>query len=146
MRLHDTSLRSVEAGATWSKVLSATLPRGLTPPVLTNYLELSVGGALAVGGIGGTTFRYGMQTDNVIELSVVTGDGRELVCSASSNSDLFDAVRGGGLEPGDRLTVWPATREVSRPVKPVVQRTREMKIVGQQRFDRLAILVDIGLI
>ena len=86
---------TVEAGATWSKVLSATLPRGLTPPVLTNYLELSVGGTLAVGGIGGTTFRYGMQTDNVIELSVVTGDGRELVCSASSNSDLFDAVRGG---------------------------------------------------
>src|SRR5262245_33398355 len=62
---------TVEAGATWSKVLSATLPRGLTPPVLTNYLELSVGGTLAVGGIGGTTFRYGMQTDNLLELSVV---------------------------------------------------------------------------
>ena len=86
---------TVEAGATWSKVLSATLPRGLTPPVLTNYLELSVGGTLAVGGIGGTTFRYGMQTDNVLELRVVTGDGRELTSSPSTNSDLFDAVRGG---------------------------------------------------
>lgn len=86
---------TVEAGATWSKVLAATLQRGLTPPVLTSYLELSVGGTLAVGGIGGTTFRYGMQTDNVIELSVVTADGRELTCSPTKNSDLFDAVRGG---------------------------------------------------
>jgi cytokinin dehydrogenase len=85
----------VDAGATWSTVLDATLPYGLTPPVLTNYLELSVGGTLAVGGIGGTTYRHGMQTDNVLAMSVVTGDGRELACSPSSNADLFDAVRAG---------------------------------------------------
>lgn len=85
----------VEAGATWSSVVDATLPHGLTPPVLTNYLELSVGGTLAVGGIGGTTSRYGMQTDNVLALKVVTGDGRELECSASSNADFFDAIRAG---------------------------------------------------
>lgn len=86
---------TVDAGATWSAVLDATLAHGLTPPVLTNYLDLSVGGTLAVGGIGGTTFLHGMQTDNVLELNVVTGDGRELTCSASSNPDLFDAVRAG---------------------------------------------------
>ena len=68
----------VGAGATWRAVLGATLARGLTPPVLTNYLGLSVGGTLAVGGIGGTSSRYGMQTDNVLALDVVTGDGREL--------------------------------------------------------------------
>ena len=45
----------VDAGASWKTVLNATLAHGLTPPVLTNYLELSVGGTLAVGGIGGTT-------------------------------------------------------------------------------------------
>ncbi|MFB9953134.1 FAD-binding protein [Rhizobium puerariae] len=85
----------VDAGVTWSTVLDRALAHGLTPPVLTNYLELSVGGTLAVGGIGGTTFRHGMQTDNVLALNVVTGDGRELACSAEVNSDLFDAVRAG---------------------------------------------------
>ena len=74
----------VGAGATWKSVLDATLPQGLTPPVLTNYLGLSVGGTIAVGGIGGSSSRYGMQTDNVLELDVVTGDGRELTCSAES--------------------------------------------------------------
>jgi cytokinin dehydrogenase len=85
----------VDAGATWGAVLNATLPQGLTPPVLTNYLELSVGGTLAVGGIGGATSRHGMQTDAVLELNVVTGDGRELTCSAERNAGLFNAVRGG---------------------------------------------------
>jgi cytokinin dehydrogenase len=85
----------VGAGATWKSVLEATLVQGLTPPVLTNYLNLSVGGTLAVGGIGGTSSRFGMQTDHVLELDVVTGEGRELKCSRDSNPDLFDAVRGG---------------------------------------------------
>ena len=85
----------VDAGATWQAVLEATLAQGLTPPVLTNYLGLSVGGTLAVGGIGAMSSRHGMQTDHVIELDVVTGDGRELTCSAASNPELFNAVRAG---------------------------------------------------
>jgi FAD/FMN-containing dehydrogenase len=36
----------VDAGAKWSEVLAVTLPQGLTPPVLTEYLELSAGGTL----------------------------------------------------------------------------------------------------
>lgn len=49
----------VEAGATWSDVLRATLAQGKAPPVLTDYLELSVGGTLIVGGVGGTTSAFG---------------------------------------------------------------------------------------
>ncbi|MBR1121718.1 FAD-binding protein [Bradyrhizobium lablabi] len=90
----------VDAGATWKSVLEATLAQGLTPPVLTNYLGLSVGGTLAVGGIGGTSSRFGMQSDQLIELDVVTGDGRELKCSRESNPDLFDAMRGGLAQCG----------------------------------------------
>lgn len=85
----------VGAGATWHDVLATSLTKGLTPPVLTNYLRLSVGGTLAVGGIGGTTSALGMQTDNVLELEVVTGNGETLVCSPTRNADLFDAVRAG---------------------------------------------------
>ena len=85
----------VEAGAKWSEVLRATLAQGMTPPVLTDYLELSVGGTLVVGGVGGTTSVFGVQSDHVIELEVVTGNGQTFACSASHNADLFDAVRAG---------------------------------------------------
>lgn len=86
---------TVEAGATWASVLNETLARGLTPPVLTNYLGLSVGGTLAVGGIGATSARYGMQTDQVTEVEVVTGEGLRLICSEKSNPELFNATRAG---------------------------------------------------
>lgn len=85
----------VDAGATWSDVLVVTLPQGLTPPVLTGYLHLSIGGTLAVGGVGDTTSRYGVQTDNVLELEVITGDGRTRKCAPHRNAMLFDAVRAG---------------------------------------------------
>ncbi len=85
----------VEAGAKWSDVLRATLARGRTPPVLTDYIELSVGGTLAVGGVGGTTSAFGVQSDNVIDMDVVTGTGEHVTCSPSTNADLFNAVRAG---------------------------------------------------
>lgn len=85
----------VQAGALWSSVLGATLARGLTPPVLTDYLELSVGGTLSVGGVGGASPHYGAQVDNVLALEVVTGAGQLVACSPTQSPDLFDAVLAG---------------------------------------------------
>lgn len=145
---------AVDAGATWQEVLAATLPRGLTPPVLTNYLGLSVGGTLAVGGIGGATSRHGMQTDNVLALEVVTGDGRELACSAEHNRDLFDAVRGGlgqcGIVTRATLRLVPAPERVLRVqlfYPDLASLTADQRLVlGEGRFDQLqgAILPDKG--
>lgn len=85
----------VDAGVRWLDLIRATLARGLTPPVSTDYIGLSVGGTLSVGGIGGASSRFGLQVDNVVELEVVTGDGRLLRCSARDNAELFTSVLGG---------------------------------------------------
>jgi cytokinin dehydrogenase len=93
---HVGSRRAVvDAGAVWSQVLTSALAEGKAPPVLTDYLELSVGGTLSVGGIGGTAFREGFQVDNVSSLEVVTGEGRLVTCSRGHNRDLFEAVLAG---------------------------------------------------
>jgi cytokinin dehydrogenase len=86
---------TVQAGARWSALLQATLPLGLTPPVLNDYLELSVGGTLCVGGVGGASQHYGAQVDNVLELEVVTGTGQRAVCSPALRPELFTAVLAG---------------------------------------------------
>jgi cytokinin dehydrogenase len=85
----------VDAGTRWSSLLKATLAHGLTPPVLTDYLELSVGGTLSVGGIGGAAGQHGTQTDNVLELDVITGEGRLETCSRTRGRRLFEATLGG---------------------------------------------------
>jgi len=85
----------VDAGTRWSTLVERTLRHGRAPPVLTDYLELSVGGTLSVGGVSGDSFRYGTQLEHVVELEVVTGQGERVNCSPSHNRDLFDAMLAG---------------------------------------------------
>ena len=108
-----------EAGATWHEVLAATLPRGLTPPVLTDYLELSVGGTLVVGGVGGTISRYGAQSDNVLAMEVVTGKGQKVSCSAQPQRR---TVRRGprGPRPGGRHHPGDAEARSGTPAGPPI--------------------------
>lgn len=87
----------VDAGIQWRDVLAATLPLGLTPPVLPDYLGLSVGGTLAVGGLGGTSATYGAQADNVESLQLVLLNGDTAVYSETRNPDLF--LRAGPMRP-----------------------------------------------
>jgi hypothetical protein len=85
----------IGAGATWAEILIAALEQDRTPPVLTDYLGVSVGGTLSAGGIGGASHRYGLQTDNVLALEVVTGDGVLRTCSPTESPDLFYATLAG---------------------------------------------------
>jgi len=85
----------VGAGLLWSELLAETVSVGLAPPTLTDYLGLSIGGTLSVGGIGGQSFRHGAQTDQVEALVVVTPEGDVVECSAERERALFDACRAG---------------------------------------------------
>ncbi|MEV7775635.1 FAD-binding protein [Kitasatospora sp. NPDC086791] len=90
----------VEAGATWAQVVEAGLAAGWVPPCLTDYLHLSVGGTLSVGGIGGAVQRFGLQADRVLELEVVTGTGELVTASPARGRELFEAVLAGGGQAG----------------------------------------------
>jgi cytokinin dehydrogenase len=84
-----------DAGCSWATVLEHTLKRGATPPVIPDYIELSVGGTLSIGGISPTTYRYGAQVDTVEALEVVTGEGDIVMCSRHFRTDLFEAALAG---------------------------------------------------
>ncbi|HVY26032.1 MAG TPA: FAD-binding protein [Polyangiaceae bacterium] len=84
----------VDAGCTWRMLLEATLP-SQTPPVLTGFIGLSIGGTLSMGGISGMAYNKGVQVQHVHELTVVTGEGKVEVCSEQRNRKLFDHVLSG---------------------------------------------------
>jgi cytokinin dehydrogenase len=84
----------VDAGVLWKTLLMQSVPMGFTPPALTGFTGLSIGGTLSVGGISSSYFQ-GAQVDRVQELEVVTGAGDLLTCSRHEHRELFDAVRGG---------------------------------------------------
>ena len=107
----------VQPGAYWADVAGATLGRRVTPRVYPGTcMMLTVGGVLSVGGIGNTSHRYGAQIDNVLELDVVTGDGRLITCSDTHESELFNLVLGGvgqcGIIVRARLPLMKAPKEV----------------------------------
>lgn len=106
----------VDSGIRWKDLVTAAYehePR-LTPPVLTGYTALTVGGTLSVGGVGGLVgaLSTGLQVDHARELEVVTGRGDIRTCSATHQRDLFEAALGGlgqcGVITRAKLDLVPA--------------------------------------
>jgi FAD/FMN-containing dehydrogenase len=127
---------TVGAGALWSDVLARTLAAGLAPATLTDYLGLTVGGTLSVGGIGGQSFRHGAQTDQIVELVVVTAAGEVVACSRDREAALFDASRGGlgrcGIIAAAVLRLVPAPRDAT--VAHLVYRDLDAMLAAQARL------------
>jgi len=86
---------SCAGGTSWRSLLAKTEPLQLSPPVLTNNLDVSAGGTLSTAGLGVASWRSGTQADHCLELEVVTGEGEIVRCSREHHPELFDAVRGG---------------------------------------------------
>jgi FAD/FMN-containing dehydrogenase len=136
---------SVGAGAVWSAALNAALAEGLTPPVFTDYIELSIGGTLSAGGVGGTTHHHGAQVDTVIDLDVVTGTGDVVTCSAQRHADLFFAALAGLGQVGVitratlRLVPAPTSARQYSLTYPTADAmaAAQRKVVRDGRFDWL---------
>ena len=91
----DAMAVDVQAGTAWGDLVRHLAAEGVAPPVLTNNLNVTVGGTLSIAGIGVASFRHGTQGDQVAEIDVVTGDGETRTCGPDRDPDLFWAVIAG---------------------------------------------------
>ncbi len=90
----ERRLARVTGGARWAEVLAAAEPHGLTA-VTGSSTGVGVIGFCLGGGLGPLSRRYGFGADRVRSLELVTADGRLRRVDASTEADLFWAVRGG---------------------------------------------------
>jgi FAD/FMN-containing dehydrogenase len=65
------------------------IPGGSCPTV-------GIAGLALGGGHGWSGRKYGLTSDNIQQVTIVTADGKVRVCNAHQNSDLYWACRGGG--------------------------------------------------
>lgn len=91
----DAGLIEVPSGTSWYSLERHLNRRGRSVPVLPNYLHMSVGGTLSVGGIGATSVRHGMQIDHVERIRLVDGTGAARWCSRTDDPELFRFALGG---------------------------------------------------
>ena len=108
----------VEGLTTYEALVDATLPHGVMPAVVPQLKTITIGGAVAGVGIEATSFRHGLVHDAVLEIDVLTPDGRMITCTPhNEHSDLFHGF------PNSYGTLGYALRVRSRtiPVQPYVR-------------------------
>jgi FAD/FMN-containing dehydrogenase len=74
---------------TYEDLVDATLPSGQMPLVVPQLKTITLGGAVTGVGIESSSFRNGTPHESVLEMDVLTGDGRVVTCSRTENADLF---------------------------------------------------------
>ena len=93
---------------TYRDLVAATLPHGLAPLVVPQLGTITLGGAVAGLGIESTSFRAGYPHESVLEVDVLTGDGRVVTARRDNeHADLFAGFPNsyGSLGYALRLTI-----------------------------------------
>jgi len=102
----------VSAGAKWAHVLAKTNEVGLAP-LLGSTPDVGAVGYTLGGGMGWLARKFSLSADSVTRFEVVTVDGEIITASATQNSDLFWALRGGGgnfgIVTGMEIKLYPVT-------------------------------------
>ncbi|WP_410661008.1 FAD-binding oxidoreductase [Amycolatopsis sp. lyj-112] len=80
----------VEGMVTYEQLVDATLPHGLMPLVVPQLKTITLGGAVTGLGIESSSFRNGLAHEAVLEMELLTGDGRVVLARPDNeHSELF---------------------------------------------------------
>lgn len=90
---------TVQGGATWAELDSATQHHGLATPGPT-VSSVGVAGSTLCGGTGWLSRAYGHALDNLVSVELVTPGGDRVTASAEQEPDLFWGLRGAGQNLG----------------------------------------------
>ncbi len=75
---------------TYQDLVAATLPHGLVPLCVPQLRTITLGGAVTGLGIESASWRNGSPHESVLDMDILTGDGRVLTASATNeHRDLF---------------------------------------------------------
>lgn len=103
----------VGGGATWTQVIAAAAPHALAP-ICGSASGVGVVGFCLGGGHGPLSREYGVGSDQVRRVRIVTADGVERDVDTEREPELFAALRGGkagyGVVTEIEIALHPVTR------------------------------------
>ena len=92
--VHPEGWARVGAGVKWLRVVEAAAPYGLAP-LSGSITDVGIVGYITGGGLGPMARTYGLASDRVRAIEVVTGDGELRRATPTEHADLFFGLRGG---------------------------------------------------
>ncbi|KAF2000857.1 FAD-binding domain-containing protein [Amniculicola lignicola CBS 123094] len=84
----------VEPNVPMDRLVEATLPHGLVPPVVMEFPGITVGGGYAGTAGESSSFKYGFFDRTINSVEMVLADGEVVTASEKHNSDLFRGAAG----------------------------------------------------
>ncbi len=91
----ETGLVKAEPGLTLQQLWQHVLPDGWWPPVVSGTMYTTLGGCLSMNVHGKNNFKMGPIGEHVVEFSALLPTGEEVVCSPTTNGDLFYSMISG---------------------------------------------------
>jgi hypothetical protein len=115
----ETRLVSIQPGGHWQEVYDELAPHGV---VVTGGRAGTVGtgGFLSGGGISFFAASHGMACDSIANFEVVLADGSIINANATSNSDMWQALKGGSGNLGLITRFDMYSLDLPDPEKPVI--------------------------
>ncbi len=126
----------VDGGSLLGELDHESMAHGLVTTAGT-VSHTGVGGLTLGGGFGRLARRFGMTIDNLLELDVVTPDGKLQRAAPDENPDLYWALRGGGgnfgIVTSFLFALHPMQRQVvrARYSYPVAQAKQVLRFYGE---------------
>ncbi|EKD12970.1 FAD binding domain containing protein [Drepanopeziza brunnea f. sp. 'multigermtubi' MB_m1] len=91
----NKTVARIGAGARFGKVYRALEEQGMMVAAGRDA-NVGFGGLVLGGGFSWFTSTMGLVADGLVNIELVTGDGKIINANASSNADLFQGLKGGG--------------------------------------------------
>jgi FAD/FMN-containing dehydrogenase len=129
-----TGLLRAEAGVTFEEILSFAVPKGFFLPVTPGTKFVTLGGAIANDVHGKNHHVDGNISHHLIQFELLRSNGERLICSPSSNQDMFYATIGGLGLTG--LITWAEIR--LRPIENPFITQEVIKTTGLNDFFALS--------
>jgi len=84
----------VQGMTTYEHLVDATLPHGLAPLCVPQLKTITLGGAVTGLGIESASFRNGCPHESVLDMDVLTGDGRVVTARPDSGTEHHELFHG----------------------------------------------------
>src|SRR5688572_25976447 len=124
-----------EGMTTYEELVARALEHRVMPAVVPELKTITLGGAAAGVGIEASSFRHGLVHETLLELEIMTGDGRIVVCRPDNeHSDLFYGFPNSYGTLGYALRL----RAAAVPVKPFVELAHRRFTGADVFFEALA--------